>query len=131
MMCEASQPSDTDSPKMCEFNELIFTCGHSTYPLKAYCHRARNDFYHECHYVKKLRAVYLETWRCKKCRTEEENDAMHAEFREGGAKASEASAVMEAEKAQQAKQPSGQDPAQAPAPAPAETTEQADVEMRD
>ncbi|CCC10780.1 hypothetical protein SMACR_04383 [Sordaria macrospora] len=52
---------------MCDFDEFVFTCGHSTFGLKAYCHRARNDPYKECHYVKKLRDVWDQTYPCSEC----------------------------------------------------------------
>ncbi|KAK3947592.1 hypothetical protein QBC32DRAFT_81001 [Pseudoneurospora amorphoporcata] len=52
---------------MCDFDEFVFTCGHSTFRLKAYCHRARNDPYKECHYVKKLRDVWDQTYPCSEC----------------------------------------------------------------
>lgn len=52
---------------MCDFDEFVFTCGHSTFRLKAYCHRARNDPYKEYHYVKKLRDVWDQTYPCSEC----------------------------------------------------------------
>ncbi|EGO60337.1 hypothetical protein NEUTE1DRAFT_75300 [Neurospora tetrasperma FGSC 2508] len=49
---------------MCDFDEFVFTCGHSTFRLKAYCHRARNDPYKEWH---KRRQRHKEcTWETSK-----------------------------------------------------------------
>ena len=54
---------------MCDFDEQVYTCGHSTFRLKSYCHRTRNDPYKECHFVKKLRDVWDQSWPCDDCKT--------------------------------------------------------------
>lgn len=52
---------------MCDFDEFIFTCGHSTFRLKCYCHFARNHPDHWCNKVKKLRDCYDQTYECDEC----------------------------------------------------------------
>lgn len=44
---------------MCDYEEFLFECGHSTILLKSHCHFARNDPNHQCLGVKVLR----ESWR--------------------------------------------------------------------
>lgn len=46
-------------PAMCDYEEFLFECGHSTILLKSHCHFARNDPNHQCLGVKVLR----ESWR--------------------------------------------------------------------
>lgn len=53
---------------MCDWEEFLFECGHSTVRLKSYCHFARNDPNHQCLGVKVLR----ESWKqdgqlCESC----------------------------------------------------------------
>ncbi|KAK1754554.1 hypothetical protein QBC47DRAFT_384251 [Echria macrotheca] len=52
---------------MCDFEEFMFTCGHSTFRLKSYCHFARNDPNHECCSVKKLRNIWDQDYPCDGC----------------------------------------------------------------
>ncbi|KXX79280.1 hypothetical protein MMYC01_203224 [Madurella mycetomatis] len=52
---------------MCDFDEFIFTCGHSTFRLKCHCHYARNHPQHWCNKVKKLRNSYDQTYECDEC----------------------------------------------------------------
>ncbi|KAK0643114.1 hypothetical protein B0T16DRAFT_333340 [Cercophora newfieldiana] len=52
---------------MCDFEEFVFTCGHSTFRLKSYCHFARNDPNHQCFGVKKLKNVWDQTFACDGC----------------------------------------------------------------
>ncbi|KAK3370218.1 hypothetical protein B0H63DRAFT_527955 [Podospora didyma] len=52
---------------MCDFEEFIFTCSHSTIRLKSYCHFARNDPNHQCFGVKKLRNVWDQDYECGDC----------------------------------------------------------------
>ncbi|KAK0635618.1 hypothetical protein B0T17DRAFT_459806, partial [Bombardia bombarda] len=52
---------------MCDFEEFVFTCSHSTFRLKSYCHYARNDPNHQCNRVKKLRHVWDQDYECEKC----------------------------------------------------------------
>ncbi|KAI0472546.1 hypothetical protein GGR56DRAFT_676629 [Xylariaceae sp. FL0804] len=40
---------------MCDWEEFLFDCSHSTLRLKSYCHFARNDPNHQCMGVKVLR----------------------------------------------------------------------------
>ncbi|RTE72530.1 hypothetical protein BHE90_013050 [Fusarium euwallaceae] len=44
---------------MCDWEEFLFLCNHSTLRLKSYCHFARNDPNHQCFGVKVLR----NSWR--------------------------------------------------------------------
>ncbi|KAJ4306185.1 hypothetical protein N0V88_000981 [Collariella sp. IMI 366227] len=52
---------------MCDFDEFIFTCGHSVFRLKCYCHFARNHPLHHCHRVKKLRSCWDQDRPCDPC----------------------------------------------------------------
>ncbi|KAK0728597.1 hypothetical protein B0T26DRAFT_609918, partial [Lasiosphaeria miniovina] len=54
---------------MCDFEEFIFTCGHSVYRLKSHCHQARNTEGHRCRRVKKLRNVWDQDYPCDDCRS--------------------------------------------------------------
>jgi len=53
---------------MCDYEEFVFTCTHSTIRLKSYCHFARNDPNHQCFGVKKLRNVWDQNYECERCR---------------------------------------------------------------
>ncbi|KAM7204114.1 hypothetical protein V8F33_001749 [Rhypophila sp. PSN 637] len=53
---------------MCDYEEFVFTCAHSTIRLKSYCHFARNDPNHQCFGVKKLRNVWDQNYECESCR---------------------------------------------------------------
>ncbi|KAK3906192.1 hypothetical protein C8A05DRAFT_29978 [Staphylotrichum tortipilum] len=57
---------------MCDFEEFIFTCGHSTFRLKSYCHFARNHPQHACRRVKKLRNCWDQGRPCDACAAEAE-----------------------------------------------------------
>lgn len=52
---------------MCDFEEFIFTCGHSVFRLKNYCHQARNHPTHQCRFVKKLRNIWDQANACDQC----------------------------------------------------------------
>ncbi|KAK4122320.1 hypothetical protein N657DRAFT_536962, partial [Parathielavia appendiculata] len=52
---------------MCDFDEFIFTCGHSVFRLKCYCHYARNHPFHQCRRVKKLRSCWDQGRDCDAC----------------------------------------------------------------
>ncbi len=55
---------------MCDWEEFIFTCGHSEFRLQSYCHYARNHPYHECRRVKKLRNCWDQGRPCDACAAE-------------------------------------------------------------
>jgi hypothetical protein len=52
---------------MCDFEEFAFTCGHSQFRLKSYCHFARNEPNHQCLGVKKLRHIWDQGDWCQDC----------------------------------------------------------------
>ncbi|KAH9900143.1 hypothetical protein F4778DRAFT_782257 [Xylariomycetidae sp. FL2044] len=53
---------------MCDWEEFLFVCRHSTLRLKSYCHFARNDPNHQCLGVKKLRdSWYQDNQLCDDC----------------------------------------------------------------
>ncbi|KAL0942506.1 uncharacterized protein CTRU02_200392 [Colletotrichum truncatum] len=52
---------------MCDFEEFLFTCEHSTVRLKSYCHFARNDPNHQCFGVKVLRNSWQQSTPCDNC----------------------------------------------------------------
>lgn len=52
---------------MCDYEEFLFTCGHSEIRLMSYCHFARNDDYHECYGVKVLRKCWRQAGPCEPC----------------------------------------------------------------
>lgn len=52
---------------MCDFEEFIFTCGHSVFRLKCHCHYARNQPDHHCRRVKKLRNCWDQDRECDAC----------------------------------------------------------------
>lgn len=52
---------------MCDWEEFIFSCGHSEFRLQSYCHYARNDPYHRCRRVKKLRNCWDQGRPCDTC----------------------------------------------------------------
>lgn len=57
---------------MCEFDEFLFTCGHSVVRLKQYCHDARNDYpQHYCTRVKVLRNTWIQSRPCESCMCQE------------------------------------------------------------
>ncbi|KAJ9165306.1 hypothetical protein NKR19_g497 [Coniochaeta hoffmannii] len=53
---------------MCDLEEFLFSCGHNTFRLKAYCHFARNDPNHQCFGVKQLRDSWAQGYECESCR---------------------------------------------------------------
>ncbi|KAK4131340.1 hypothetical protein BT67DRAFT_351706, partial [Trichocladium antarcticum] len=53
---------------MCDWEEFLFTCGHSQFRLKCYCHQARNHPLHRCRRVKKLRCIWEQPGPCEGCR---------------------------------------------------------------
>lgn len=52
---------------MCDFEEFIFTCNHSVFRLKNYCHYARTHPQHHCRGVKKLRNCWDQDRPCDEC----------------------------------------------------------------
>lgn len=52
---------------MCDWEEFLFQCNHSTLRLKSYCHFARNDPYHQCFGVKVLRNSWRQCVPCDDC----------------------------------------------------------------
>lgn len=54
---------------MCEFEEYLFSCGHSTVRLKNHCHIARNSTGHKCRGVKVLRSSWYQGVPCESCGT--------------------------------------------------------------
>jgi hypothetical protein len=65
---------------MCDFEEFIFTCNHSVFRLKSYCHYARNDPHHQCRRVKKLRNCWDQNRECDACAEERRRQAELAWF---------------------------------------------------
>lgn len=57
------------SPIMCDWEEFLFTCSHSTVRLKSYCHFARNDPRHQCYSVNVLRDSWEQSVPCGRCAT--------------------------------------------------------------
>lgn len=53
--------------EMCDWEEFLFSCNHSTLRLKSYCHFARNDPNHQCHGVKVLRNSWQQGVPCDSC----------------------------------------------------------------
>ncbi|KAM7209198.1 hypothetical protein V8F20_000536 [Naviculisporaceae sp. PSN 640] len=66
---------------MCDYEEFVFTCTHSTIRLKSYCHFARNDPNHQCFGVKKLRNVWDQNYECENCR---EKKSREQQWNHGG-----------------------------------------------
>ncbi|CAJ2502872.1 Uu.00g102660.m01.CDS01 [Anthostomella pinea] len=61
-------PKLQDQDKMCDWEEFLFVCNHSTLRLKSYCHFARNDPNHQCLGVKVLRdSWYQDGQLCDNC----------------------------------------------------------------
>ncbi|KAI1502793.1 hypothetical protein F5X99DRAFT_377411 [Biscogniauxia marginata] len=57
-----------EKDKMCDWEEFLFVCNHSTLRLKSYCHFARNDPNHQCYGVKMLRDSWLQEGQlCDDC----------------------------------------------------------------
>ncbi|KAI0601240.1 hypothetical protein F4775DRAFT_589454 [Biscogniauxia sp. FL1348] len=53
---------------MCDWEEFLFVCNHSTLRLKSYCHFARNDPNHQCFGVKMLRNSWFQDGQlCDAC----------------------------------------------------------------
>ena len=52
---------------MCDWEEFLFTCSHSTVRLKSYCHFARNSNNHACASVKVLRKCWQQDVPCENC----------------------------------------------------------------
>lgn len=52
---------------MCDFEEFIFTCGHTALTLKNYCHQSRNHPGHDCQNVKRLRNTWYQERVCNIC----------------------------------------------------------------
>lgn len=60
-------PSDSKASEMCDWEEFMFTCNHSTVRLKSYCHFARNSNDHACASVKVLRKSWQQGVPCESC----------------------------------------------------------------
>ncbi|KAK5634660.1 hypothetical protein RRF57_010373 [Xylaria bambusicola] len=53
---------------MCDWEEFIFVCNHTTLRLKSHCHFARNDPNHQCFGVKVLRDSWFQEGQlCDNC----------------------------------------------------------------
>ncbi|KAK0613474.1 hypothetical protein B0T14DRAFT_390883, partial [Immersiella caudata] len=52
---------------MCDYEEFMFTCGHSTIRFQSYCHAARNAPLHQCFSVKRLKNIWDQTYPCEGC----------------------------------------------------------------
>ncbi len=52
---------------MCDWEEFLFTCSHSTVRLMSYCHSARNNNTHSCPNVKVLRKSWQQGVPCPEC----------------------------------------------------------------
>ena len=52
---------------MCDWEEFLFTCNHSTVRLKSHCHFARNSPNHACPNVKVLRKSWQQVVPCERC----------------------------------------------------------------
>ncbi|OHW92579.1 hypothetical protein CSPAE12_08947 [Colletotrichum incanum] len=52
---------------MCDWDEFLFTCGHSIIRKKSYCHFSRNDPNHQCFGVKVLRNSWQQNVMCDNC----------------------------------------------------------------
>ena len=68
---------------MCDWEEFIFTCGHSEFRLKSYCHYARNHPFHQCRRVKKLRNCWDQARPCDTCLEEYQRQQAYF-FSQGG-----------------------------------------------
>jgi hypothetical protein len=65
---------------MCDLEEFLFSCGHNTFRLKAYCHFARNDPNHQCFGVKQLRDSWAQVYECETCRLHHQQQATRASY---------------------------------------------------
>ncbi|OBT71386.1 hypothetical protein VF21_09492 [Pseudogymnoascus sp. 05NY08] len=63
------------SPIMCDYEQFLFTCGHSPIRRSSYCHTARVDDLHQCFSVKVLKRVWQQAGICPDCRTQAESGA--------------------------------------------------------
>jgi hypothetical protein len=52
---------------MCDYDDFVFTCGHSVQKLKSHCHQARNHPQHICYFVQFLRNVWPQGRKCDAC----------------------------------------------------------------
>lgn len=52
---------------MCDYEEYLFSCNHSTVRLKSHCHTARNSEGHHCRGVKVLRNSWYQGVPCENC----------------------------------------------------------------
>ncbi|KAK0669002.1 hypothetical protein QBC41DRAFT_302928 [Cercophora samala] len=52
---------------MCDYEEFIWSCEHSDFRLKSYCHKARNNPGHACNFVKRLRNCWDQGRPCDAC----------------------------------------------------------------
>ena len=61
-------PQTTNTRTMCEYEQFIYTCGHSPCQRSAYCHSARNSPPpHQCFSVKVLKRVWSQDGFCPRC----------------------------------------------------------------
>lgn len=63
----STAPYQQDPANMCDWEEFLFTCGHSALRLKSYCHYARNSPGHQCRRVKFLRSSWPQGVPCDSC----------------------------------------------------------------
>lgn len=52
---------------MCDYEEIVFLCGHRTKKLLSYCHFARTDPLHQCFGVKVIKATWTQNISCQTC----------------------------------------------------------------
>lgn len=52
---------------MCDYEEFMFTCGHSITKMKSECHFRRNDPGKQCFGVKVLKATWFQGVPCASC----------------------------------------------------------------
>ncbi|KAK4645450.1 hypothetical protein QC761_201520 [Podospora bellae-mahoneyi] len=67
---------------MCDYEEFIWSCEHSDFRLKSYCHKARNNPGHACNFVKRLRHCWDQGRPCDACLAKQAAEA-HAQMMSG------------------------------------------------
>ena len=60
------------STTMCNWEDIIYPCGHEETRRMSYCHFARNDPWHNCFGVQVTKLTTYETILCNPCAAEEE-----------------------------------------------------------
>jgi hypothetical protein len=57
---------------MCEYEQFVYTCGHTPIRRSSYCHSARCDDAHQCFSVKVLKKVWRQASICPECQNQME-----------------------------------------------------------